>query len=294
MSKQDTRQYFTIGELASLYNIPKQTLIYYDHTGLLVPAFVHENGYRYYAVQQYLVLEIILNLRKLNIPVKDIKDYLEHRSTTALVRLLQCKDAECGKAITELEATRSSLRQALGVINSQKHIALNCFETVYLAALPILLSPPVEPEVRSTASDYLTTFSQHNQKAFAKNEFRSFATGWIIRQQDFFQQKFNHTYRYFTPVPEPLPEETLAEKPEGLYVRIQFSGTYYSQVAQLYEKINIYLQRNQLIPCSDIYILPLKNHWQTTAPSAYINQLTIQVKPQKTNPDHLTSASNVP
>ena len=294
MSKQDTRQYFTIGELASLYNIPKQTLLYYDHTGLLVPAFVHENGYRYYAVQQYLVLEIILNLRKLNVPVKAIKDYLEHRSTAALVHLLQYKDAECAKTITELEATRSSLRQALGAIENQKHIALNCFETLYLPALPILLSPPVQPEVRSSASDYLTTFSQHNQKAFAKNEFRSFATGWIIQQQDFFQQKFNHTYRYFTPVPEALPEETTEKKPEGLYVRIQFSGTYYSHVAHLYEKINLYLQRNQLRPCSDIYILPLKNHWQTTSPSAYINQLTLQVEPPENHPAGAVRDQNKP
>lgn len=278
MTKQDKRQYFRIGELASLYNIPKQTLIYYDHMGLLVPAFIHENGYRYYAVQQYLILEIILNLRKLDIPIKDIKDYLEHRSTATLIRLLQKKDDECAWAIDSLSTTRTSLQEALSAIDMQKHMIINCFETVYRHAIPILLSHPVKTEKGATVSTYLKKFSRHNQKAFAKNEFRSFATGWIIRQQDFFAQQFNHTYRYFTPIPRHLCDEMAELKPEGLYVRIHFIGTYYSQVTRLYERLSDYLKRNALQPQSDIYILPIKNHWQTTSPSAYINQLSVQVK----------------
>ena len=47
MTGKERRQYYTIGELASLYGLPKQTLMYYANVGLLVPTFVHENGYRY-------------------------------------------------------------------------------------------------------------------------------------------------------------------------------------------------------------------------------------------------------
>lgn len=40
-----TQDFFTAGELATLFNIPKQTLLYYDRIGLLVPEFIAENGY---------------------------------------------------------------------------------------------------------------------------------------------------------------------------------------------------------------------------------------------------------
>lgn len=65
----DKKEYYTAGELAKLFGIPKQTMFYYDKMGLLTPEFVAENGYRYYAMPQYLTLEIILFLRKLDISV---------------------------------------------------------------------------------------------------------------------------------------------------------------------------------------------------------------------------------
>ena len=87
MLKKD--EYFTAGQLASLYGIPKQTLLYYDKSELLIPEFIHDNGYRYYSVSQYLTLEIILNMRKLNIPINDIKEYLNNRNTKNFQQLLQ-------------------------------------------------------------------------------------------------------------------------------------------------------------------------------------------------------------
>ena len=90
---ENEKNYFTAGELASLYGIPKQTLLYYDKNELLIPAFVNKNGYRYYSVSQYLVLEIILNMRKLNISVHDIKLYLENRSDENFGKILQDRRA---------------------------------------------------------------------------------------------------------------------------------------------------------------------------------------------------------
>lgn len=60
------KKYYTAGELARLFNIPKQTMLYYDKMGILKPEFVAENGYRYYSTPQYLTLEIILFLRKMD------------------------------------------------------------------------------------------------------------------------------------------------------------------------------------------------------------------------------------
>ena len=61
MSKS-IEDFFTAGELATLFNIPKQTLLYYDRIGLLSPEFIAENGYRHYSLTQYLILEIIVNI----------------------------------------------------------------------------------------------------------------------------------------------------------------------------------------------------------------------------------------
>lgn len=87
MSKS-IEDFFTAGELATLFNIPKQTLLYYDRIGLLSPEFIAENGYRHYSLTQYLILEIIVNLRKLDIPISQIKDYLNHKSSDKFNELI--------------------------------------------------------------------------------------------------------------------------------------------------------------------------------------------------------------
>lgn len=56
---------FTIGQFAALHEINKKTLMWYDEIGLLKPACIKENGYRYYSYQQSAALETILMLREL-------------------------------------------------------------------------------------------------------------------------------------------------------------------------------------------------------------------------------------
>lgn len=91
----DKKEYYTAGELAKLFGIPKQTMFYYDKMGLLTPEFVAKNGYRYYAMPQYLTLEIILFLRKLDISVPHIKEFLEHRSRDKILGILKERESLC-------------------------------------------------------------------------------------------------------------------------------------------------------------------------------------------------------
>ena len=63
MTPTEKESFFTAGELANLFGISKQTLLYYHKIGLLSPEFIAENNYRHYTMQQYQDLEIIVNLR---------------------------------------------------------------------------------------------------------------------------------------------------------------------------------------------------------------------------------------
>ncbi|MDO5348045.1 MAG: MerR family DNA-binding transcriptional regulator, partial [Bacillota bacterium] len=57
---------FSIGELAKLQNISRQTLIFYDKIGLFCPAYIDpENGYRYYSINQLDNLDAICIMKKI-------------------------------------------------------------------------------------------------------------------------------------------------------------------------------------------------------------------------------------
>lgn len=64
---------YTINELAKLSNVTTRTLRYYDQLGLLIPAQIGHNGYRYYNRENLLRLQQILFFRELDVPLKEIQ-----------------------------------------------------------------------------------------------------------------------------------------------------------------------------------------------------------------------------
>jgi DNA-binding transcriptional MerR regulator len=67
---------YTVNTLAKLSSISIRTLRYYDEIGLLKPAFVGENGYRFYHEEQLLRLQQILFFKELGFELKQIQDIL--------------------------------------------------------------------------------------------------------------------------------------------------------------------------------------------------------------------------
>ena len=66
----------TIKMLADLAGVTTRTLRYYDEIGLLAPNHIGDNGYRYYDYGNLLQLQQILLYRELDVPVKQIKNYI--------------------------------------------------------------------------------------------------------------------------------------------------------------------------------------------------------------------------
>lgn len=63
----------TVSELAKLSGVSVRTLHHYDEIGLLRPARVGENGYRYYGAAELLRLQQILFHRELGLKLEDIR-----------------------------------------------------------------------------------------------------------------------------------------------------------------------------------------------------------------------------
>lgn len=64
---------YTVKELAQLSGVSVRTLHFYDEAGLLKPAYVKENGYRFYEEEQLLQLQQILFFRELDFELKQIQ-----------------------------------------------------------------------------------------------------------------------------------------------------------------------------------------------------------------------------
>ena len=101
------RNYLKIGELANLKGISVKSLRYYDKIGALKPVYVNENtGYRYYAPEQLIVLDIINLCITFNLPLKSLNGYCEGNSSSLdLKNLILDGQQQAEKKIHEAEKT---------------------------------------------------------------------------------------------------------------------------------------------------------------------------------------------
>lgn len=77
---------FTIGETAKIMGVSIQSLRHYSNIGLLHPEYVDpDSGYRYYSFNQLHYIDRIKYLRKLGVPLMDIKDAFDNGSPERLI-----------------------------------------------------------------------------------------------------------------------------------------------------------------------------------------------------------------
>lgn len=81
--------YLTISELARLMNVSTHQIRYFEEQGVLLPTCVADNQYRLYGTDEVYRLSHILLLRKLGIPVRQIRKSMDSFTADQYSQLLQ-------------------------------------------------------------------------------------------------------------------------------------------------------------------------------------------------------------
>lgn len=283
-SPESRDDYYTAGELAKLFNIPKQTLLYYDKIGLIEPEFITDNSYRHYTIKQYMILEIITNLRKLDIPINVIKDYLEHRNLDYFQKLIDDKQRECDEIIKKHMSIKDNLELARGKIDKIKQTHCDDFSLEFRQKRKFYITP-LNPD--DTPRDRINSYAEHNRFAYAHHHFKECSTGWGMSPQDFFAGNFSRSLYYYSPLTtafddeETIAPEQLHLRPGGLYLTLRCQGTFHNCKEKMSVQFKTFLERNNLEVIGDVYVEPLKDHWMSTSADTYIVQVSIGVQYKK-------------
>ncbi|MBQ7317706.1 MAG: MerR family transcriptional regulator [Phascolarctobacterium sp.] len=286
MTNEEKQSYFTAGELANIFGISKQTLLYYDRMGLFSPAFISDNGYRHYSMHQYMDLEVILRLRALNISIALIKQYLGNRSKEDFVTILESKRKESEEIIRENQEILKIVNSFSGNISVEKQTPFN----------QPLLTWREERKLCATfttdafnAKDRVMLFTRHSEQTFRDNNVLDKTVGWIIDREAFLSHKpVRNTIAFFSYAPSKYEECCEIEEgseirtlPMSLYVEVYFKGTFYENAAIVSKNIEEFLKINSLLPVGEVYVLPIENHLLHNDPTRYINKIFLQVRKQQ-------------
>ncbi|MEG1931275.1 MAG: MerR family transcriptional regulator [Anaerovorax sp.] len=255
--KKITHSHFTTGEFAKLCKVKKQTLFHYDDIGIFSPEIKADNGYRYYSYNQLEVFAVISMLKELDMPLKDIKSYLDKRSPQALVKLLEEQDKQVQKKIEELEWLRSFIKTKsnitkLGMFAQTGMIVMEKLEKEYMVVSAYSGS--------STDKDIAAAVIKHLNYCHSQDIYSAYSIGGMISSDklpesddyayDCFYTKLSRDdYAYCL---KNTPHSNITIKPAGQYASIYRKGGY-ENVHLDYLKLSNYVKKNGLTIGSYFY-----------------------------------------
>lgn len=102
----------TIGRLAKKHGLSRSTLLYYDKIGLLSPGSHDKGEYRLYRPDEQERLKLICLYRKSGISLKEIKQILDNKETSASACLIN-RFKQLDRDIVELKEQQSIIANML-------------------------------------------------------------------------------------------------------------------------------------------------------------------------------------
>ena len=275
MPSEHTEGLLRIGEVARLLNLSVGTLRHYEQMGLLEPAYVDQaSGYRYYGTRQLSTLNTIGNLRVLDLPLAQIREFVTTRDMDLMQRQLTKQQGLIEHKRRELERMSRKIDQRLALL----HGALNAdLDTI---------SESEEPELRCA--------TLHERV----NPTDAYSLGWNIRQ---LQQRQHETFAYLGNLGVGIAPERLAAgdfdgydevflllddtddylgdvetRPAAHCLTISFRGTH-GQAAPRYEQLLGYMRKHGLVPAGPSREIALIDDIISDDPATYVTQITVPV-----------------
>lgn len=269
---------YKISEFANLCGLTRETLLHYDEVGLLKPAYVSETGYRYYAMDQSRVADMISMLKACGLSLQEIRENLYHSGVGT--RLGQMSDSL--DKLRQQEAYIRGRRQALeqtveccreGMECQCGVLQLRQFPQRYLIASRTNYTH--EPE----GEEFLRTFREHLMYCESQGLPTRFQSGEIIAREDAVRHRFIE-YCYFNPVEEKVDDPRLLIQPAGLYAVYYCRGSYTSLDRGL-SRFMEELDRHGYDLCGDIYEDDILDHFLFADAEQYIARIIGRVEVRK-------------
>ncbi len=113
---------FTVKQLSEIAGVTPRTLHYYDAIGLLLPAQVGTNGYRYYDQDNLMQLQQILLYRELGLPLEKIRVIMNQPDFYIQAALEKHKE-ELSKRLKHVERMVATVENTLDYLQGKKQMS---------------------------------------------------------------------------------------------------------------------------------------------------------------------------
>lgn len=268
------KKYYKINEVSKLYNIGFDSLRYYEKKGILKPYRDPNNSYRYYSLENIKQLSLIKELQGLNFSLETIKNFLDSRSLSSTLQLLDEELSIIEQNISKLKQTRKHIKERMATIAAAKESANNTkLKLIHMPTrkcIKITGDGVSDTEIDFVIKDFL---SKNNQ------EFN------MIGSCDCYTLNINESdpnSDYYSTKDIFLISSASSKKanyilPAGDYLSITYKGPYI-KTKQLVPIMIDYCADNNLKICGDPIELCKIDDYETDFDDEYVTEIQIHVE----------------
>ena len=267
---------FTIGEMAKMHNIAESTLRYYDEKGIFHPSTVDpQTNYRYYTIDQFSLLDTIKFLRQLNIPLKEIKKYIDERNPAYALNLLEKQQEMMLKKQREIEYALAKMEHRIHLIKKATKAKA---EQMVIKEIPQrkITAIAVAPNTTDDMFEYYIHSLQKNMRQMDDSLF-SGDIGVTVAKKGLMQNEFQAYSSVFILLDYmPFQVQSSDEIKEGLYACSYHHGPY-EETGATYKELLAYIDQEGYEVSGDAIEIGLIDWSVTENPEEQVTEIQIPV-----------------
>lgn len=267
---------FSIGEMSKLNNISIQTLRYYDKMGLLKPAYINEeNGYRYYTIDQFIVVDMIKNCKLMGLSLEEIKEFIGRNITPqSIYEILNRQQETIANKIEELQQAKryiDFLKRRVGITLEKNlgEVIVEDYEGQKVMVYNYRSEGINELEInmRKIIIDIEERYGILNSEIIFKTSYRDILEEKVIYKNVLISNE----------VVRELGTEVI---PKGKYLSIYYDD-YYADNFKYYKRILNYAKENMIEVEGDFYEFYIIPKIDREGKEKSLIQLSIKIKEQR-------------
>lgn len=273
---------FTIGEMAKMHNIAESTLRYYDEKGIFHPSIVDpQTNYRYYTIDQFSLLDTIKFLRQLNIPLKEIKKYIDERNPAYALNLLEKQQEMMLKKQREIEYALAKMEHRIHLI---KEATKAKAEQMVIKEIPQrkITAIAVAPNTTDDMFEYYIHSLQKNMRQMDDSLF-SGDIGVTVAKKGLMQNEFQAYSSVFILL-DYMPFEVQSSDgiKEGMFACVYHHGPY-EETDETYKKLMKYIDQEGYEISGDAIEIALIDWSVTEDPEEQVTEIQIPIMKKQSN-----------
>ncbi len=267
------KDYYKIGEISEMYDMSRDSLMYYEKLEILNP-IRDDNGYRLYSISDIWRLNLIKELKNLGFSFKKIKEYLDNRDIKSTGKLLNDGINLLDDQILKLLRQKENMRKRMEAIeDTYKNSNLNNIELSYIKKRKgIILSGQIKRDEEFDLLIQRLQKKHNNQISILGNS----NLGAIFNMDSLKEGVTTDFESVFCLLKEDATDYDIVFE-EGYYVTLTYGGDYANNYKYIENMLDFIEENNLIITGKPIEIYKIDIH-ETENKEEFITEIQIPIR----------------